>query len=229
MRIRMMMVVMPMIVPMFMTVAVAVAVAVRMIMFVVMMTGSVIMGMVMMVVGGSAHLFLARTSAELFAQIAFRFGAKPFHMVVVAFLGETYFSFKAKHLFPVFAHLAVHQVGTLQDLLNPVCHGIDDLWVVIEIASLDELYVRIFGRDFIGVGVNPLHQNAGEKEIRKDDNSFVAKFGCVLEARPYQRKSDSGVTGLRPAESHSFPQKTGDLCHVGIGIGIRRTPANDHQ
>ena len=132
-------------------------------------------------------------------------------MVVVALLDQPDLIFEPQCLFAIFAERAIHGVGAVQDLPNPFGEGIKHQGMVVEVGRLDELNVRMAGRDDVDVVIDALDQDAGEQEIGKDDDPFVAELGGMIEGRFGQRESNSGITGLGPAEALALPKKAGDF------------------
>ena len=52
----------------------------------------------------------------------------------------------------------------------------------------------------------------------------------MTEPRLDQRKSHTGINGFTPTEPEAFDEHAGDLGHIGVGVGIRRTaPHHDKQ
>ena len=94
-------------------------------------------------------------------------GADPLDVVVMALLGQAFLGLEPEDPLPVLAELAVHQIGALQDLLDPLGECVEHRRVVVQIGRLDELDLRMAGRNPIGVRVDALHEHAGEEEVRK--------------------------------------------------------------
>jgi len=84
-------------------------------------------------------------------------------------------------------------------------------------------------RDPVGVFVDALHQDAGEKEIREDDDAPITQARRMLQPRLDQRKGHAGIAGFAPAEAETFPEHAHDLGHVGIGIRVGGAAADHHQ
>ena len=159
-------------------------------------------------------LIPAGSIAIAFAGAVLQPAANAFHMMVVAFLRHAHFRLETEHLFAVFAHLAVHHAGPFEDFNQPVLECVDHQGMIVEIAGLDELDIGMTRRHLVGVAVDALHQHAGEQEIRENDDPLVAELRRMFEAGLDQRKGDAGITRLRPAETHAFPQHAHHLGNV---------------
>lgn len=117
--------------------------------------------------------------------------ADTFDVVVVAFLRKSDFGLEAKHLLAVLAHLAVHQRLAVEDLLHTVLKRIEHERMVVEIRRLDELDIRVAGRDLVGLRIDPLHQHAGKQKVRKHDHTLVAELRGMGEPGGDQRERDA--------------------------------------
>ena len=106
---------------------------------------------------------------------------------------------------------------------------VDHLRMVVEIGRLDELDLGMARRHRVGRIIDALHQNAGEQEIREDDDAPIAEPRRMFERRLDQRKGDAGIGRLGPAEAKAFPQQARDLGDIGIGVGIGGAAADDDQ
>ena len=117
-----MVVAMIVIMAMVMRVPVPVLVIMIMIMLVVMGMAVLVLMPVLMVVGMPVPMVMSMIVPMAVAVIMIlrRAGADAFHMVVVAFLLQTDLVLEAQDLLAVFAHLAVHVAGALQDLVDPL-------------------------------------------------------------------------------------------------------------
>ena len=124
---------------------------IRVMTMVVMMIMSVI-SMVMMVMSGT--------------------GSDSFNMMMMTLLRKAYFTFKAKHLFPVFAELAIHQIPTFENFIYTFRKGIQNQRMVIEVGGLDEFNLRMPLGDKIGVIIDSLNEDSGEQKIGKNHNPF---------------------------------------------------------
>lgn len=171
----------------------------------------------------------ARGVAIALARTVFQAAADTLDMVVVALLALADVGFKAKHLFAILAHLAVHHSRTLEDLLDAILEGIEHQRVVIQIARLDELDLRMPRRHLVGITIDALHQDASKQEVGEDNDALVAKLGGMGQARLYQREGHARIAGLAPAEAHAFPEHAHDLGGVGIGVRIGRAATDNHQ
>ena len=99
-------------------------------------------------------------------------GSDSFNMMVMTLLRKAHFTFKSKHLFPVFAELAIHQVPAFEDFIYTFRKGIQNQRMVIEIGGLDEFNLRMPLGDKIGVIINSLNEDSGEQKIGKNHNPF---------------------------------------------------------
>ena len=196
-----------------------------------MVMGVIVMMMTMVVVMMTTrlHLLFAGSGADLVTQLAFCFRAEAFHVMVVAFLGQTHFGFEAKDLLAVLAHLAVHQIGALQDLLHPIGHRVDHLRVVVQITGFQEFDFRMFGGNFVRGRIDPLHQYTGEQEIGEHDDALVAELCRMFETGSDQGERDAGVAGFRPAETEAFPKHARNLGDVGVRVRIGSAAPDHHQ
>ena len=155
--------------------------------------------------------------------------ADPLDVVVVALLRQADLGLEAQHLLAVFAELAVHQVLAVQNFVHAVDEGLEHQRMVVEIGRLDEFDVGMARRDRVGGVVDALHQNAGEEEIREDDDAAEAELRRLLQRRLDEREGDAGIGGLRPAEAKPLPEHARDLGDVGIGVGIGGAAADDDE
>ena len=92
-----------------------------------------------------------------FAWAIFQPAADTLYMMMMALLGTADICLKAKYLFAVLAHLAIHVVRAFEDLVDPLGHGVDHQRMVIEIVSLDIFNARMARRNFIRLRIDPLH------------------------------------------------------------------------
>ena len=54
--------------------------------------------------------------------------------------------------------------------------------MITQISCLDECNLGMLCRDLICEAVNPVNQDTAEKEIWENDDAFIAKLACVLQA-----------------------------------------------
>ena len=137
----------------------------------------------------------------------------------------------ADDLLAVFAELAVHGIGarTGQRFVHPIGESIDQQRVVVEIARLEEFDLRMLGGGGIRPIVDATHQDAGEKKVGEHDDALEPQPHGMGQTGIDQRIGNAAEADLGPAEAHAFPQHTGDLGDVGIGIGIVGAAPDDHQ
>lgn len=197
MRVRMMMVIMSMVMAMIVRVSMIVGMAVAVVVWV-----SVIM--VMMAMLGRA-VFEALIVAHIVNTMLAIRSLNTLHMMMMTFLFHADFVFKSQNLCSIFAHLAIHIVGAFENLMNPIHKSLDDIILVVEIASLGELNVRVTGGNFVSEVVNATNQNASKQKIWKNDDAFIAKTGSMFEAWFYKREGYTGIAHFTPAKSHAFP------------------------
>ena len=99
-------------------------------------------------------------------------GSDSFNMMVMTLLRKAHFTFKSKHLLPVFAELAIHQVPSFEDFIYTFRKGIQNQWMIIEVGGLDEFNLQMPLGDKIGVIINSLNEDSGEQKIGKNHNPF---------------------------------------------------------
>ena len=101
--------------------------------------------------------------------------------------------------------------------------------MILEITCLDEFNIAKFSRNFIGVGIDAVNQNAGKQEIREHDNALVAKLHGFAQARVDARVGNTGIADFGAAKTHAFLQHARDLVNVGVGVRIVGPAPHDHQ
>ena len=89
----------------------------------------------------------------------------------------------------------------MKDLLDALDEGVDDTGVVAEVGRLDELDIGMPRRDAIGRLVDPVDEDAGEKEVGKHDDPTIREPGGMFENRLDDGKRDARVSGYRPPEA----------------------------
>ena len=99
-------------------------------------------------------------------------GSDSFNMMMMTLLRKANFTFKAKHLFPVFAELTIHQVPSFEDFIYTFRKGIQNQRMVIEVGCLDEFNLRMPLGDKIGVIIDSLNEDSGEQKIGKNHDPF---------------------------------------------------------
>ena len=99
-------------------------------------------------------------------------GSDSLNMMMMTLLRKTHFTFKSKHLLPVFAELAIHQVPSFEDFIYTFRKGIQNQWMIIEVGGLDEFNLRMPLGDKIGVIINSLNEDSREQKIGKNHNPF---------------------------------------------------------
>ncbi len=77
-------------------------------------------------------------------------GSDSFNMMMMTLLRKAHFTFKSKHLFPVFTELTIHQVPSFEDFIYTFRKGIQNQRMVIEVGGLDEFNLRMPLGDKIG-------------------------------------------------------------------------------
>ena len=81
----------------------------------------------MIIMGMLIYLQPANPCAEGLTQFAFwyvrprRLGSLTFNMVMVAYLWQTYFSFKPKDLLAIFTHVTIHSVIATKYTFDTLC------------------------------------------------------------------------------------------------------------
>tara|TARA_Y100001970_G_C13687228_1_gene580593 strand:- start:104 stop:493 length:390 start_codon:yes stop_codon:yes gene_type:complete len=89
-------------------------------------------------------------------------GANSFYVMVMTFLGESDLILEAQYLIAIFALLTIHMVFAAQNIVDALGKRIEYQWVVVEIASFNEVDLGMACGDNIGVIMNSFHQHAGE-------------------------------------------------------------------
>ena len=99
-------------------------------------------------------------------------GSDTLNMMVMTLLRKANFTFKSKHLFPVFTELTIHQVPSFENFIYTFRKGIQNQRMVIEVRSLDKFNLRMPLGDKIGVIINSLNEDSGEQKIGKNHDPF---------------------------------------------------------
>ena len=99
-------------------------------------------------------------------------GSDSINMMMMTLLRKAHFTFKSKHLLPVFAKLAIHQVPSFEDFIYTFRKGIQNQWMIIEVGGLDEFNLRMPLGDKIGVIIDSLNEDSGEQKIGKNQDPF---------------------------------------------------------
>ena len=99
-------------------------------------------------------------------------GSDTLYMMMMTLLRKAHFTFKAQHLLPVFAELAIHQVPSFENFINTFRKGIQNQRMVIEVGGLDEFNLRMPLGDKIGVIIDSLNEDSREQKIGKNHNPF---------------------------------------------------------
>ena len=104
---------------------------------IVVMIVAVCMAMIVRMCVVMIRIQTTRASAKIVTQITSinrrtgGVGALAFDMVMMAFLRHALFGLKPQNLFAVFAHSAVHIVGTFQNFTNTFCEGCYNFGMVV--------------------------------------------------------------------------------------------------
>ena len=99
-------------------------------------------------------------------------GSYSLNMMMMTLLRKAHFTLKSKHLLPVFAELAIHQVPSFEDFIYTFRKGIQNQWMIIEVGGLDEFNLRMPLGDKIGVIIDSLNEDSGEQKIGKNHDPF---------------------------------------------------------
>ena len=182
----------------------------------------VIMGMMMVA------MVIVVVITMIVAVIVIRSQADAAHVMMMPGLGFALILLIADHLLAIFAELAIHQVLTLGDLVQPVDESFQHQRVVVEIFRLEEGDSGVGGGDRIGLGIDTLHQHAGEQEIREYDDARKAELDRMFKAFADSGVGDAAIGGFGPAKPHAFPQHPGDLRNIGIRVRVIGSAA-DHE
>ena len=95
-----------------------------------------------------------------------------FNMMMMALLRKAHFTFKSKHLFPVFAELAIHKAPSFENFIYTFRKGIQNQRMVIEVRGLDKFNLRMPLGDKIGVIIDSLNEDSSEQKIGKNHDPF---------------------------------------------------------
>ena len=162
---------------------------------------------------------LTGTSALELTQIAAI--GQSLNMVMVAGLGKAHFRLKTQHLCSVFTERAIHRCLTTEHFIHPLHKGVLDPDVVSEIGSMQKFHLRVIVSDAFTVLTNSGDENTREQKIGEHDDALKPKAHHMPQPWLHQREGHTGIHGFAPAEAKAFHQHPRNLCHVGIGIGIR--------
>ena len=99
-------------------------------------------------------------------------GSDSLNMMMMTLLRKAHFTFKSKHLLPVFAELAIHQVPSFEDFIYTFRKGIQNQRMIIEVGGIDEFNLRMPLGDKIGVIIDSLNEDSGEQKIGKNHDPF---------------------------------------------------------
>ena len=149
-------------------------------------------------------------------------------MEVVPHLRLAHVRLEADDALAILAQLAVHVARARLRLVHPAHEGVDDLGVVVQIAGQGQVQIRMAIGEGARLGMDLLHQAAGEKEIGKHDEAPETEAAGALQGLVQERAGDTDETGLGPAEAHPLPQHAGDLGDVAVGVRVGGT-APYHQ
>lgn len=136
---------------------------------------------------------------------------------------------ECQHLFAVAADAAVGG-WVLARLFNDAFgEGFQHFWVIAQVAGFDELDVGVLCGDLVGEAVDAVDQDAGEQEVGRNDDAFVAQACCVGQARFDQREGDAGVADLEPTKADAFLQHAGDFSDVAVCVRVGCATTDDNQ
>ena len=99
-------------------------------------------------------------------------GSDSFNMMVMTLLRKAHFTFKSKHLFPIFTELTIHQVPSFENFIYTFSKGIQNQRMVIEVGGFDEFNLRMPLGDKIGMIINSLNEDSGKQKIGKNHDPF---------------------------------------------------------
>ena len=63
--------------------------------------------------------------------------------------------------------------------------------MIVQIPCLDELQTGVVGGNFVGLIVNPIHQNAGKQEVGENHDPLETQHGALFQCRHDQRKGNA--------------------------------------
>ena len=112
-------------------------------------------------------------------------------MMVMAFLRQPNFGFKAQNLRPIFTHGTIHIVASMQNFQHPIGKGGNHLWMVVQIACFDKFDIGIGRCNLVGKAVNPVNQNARKQKIGKNNNPPITKPGDMFKTGLNQRERNA--------------------------------------
>src|SRR6185437_12581759 len=150
------------------------------------------------------------------------------NMVVMARLHRAAIALVAHDLRAILAELAIHRRLAIDRLMDAVDEAVEHQGMVAEIGGLQELDLAMVAGDPVDRGINALHQHAGEKEIREDDDAAEAQPDHAPQSGLDQGICHTAERRLHPAEAQPFAQHAGELRYIGIGVGIVGA-APDHE
>ena len=101
--------------------------------------------------------------------------------------------------------------------------------MVSQIGGLDKFNIRELGANFVGMGINPVDQNADKQEIRKDNNPLIAQLHRFAQPGIDARMCNPGIADFNPAKAHAFLQYARHFIDIGIGIRVVGAPPDNHQ
>ena len=161
--------------------------------------------------------------------VARRRRADPADMVMMARLRRAGVAFVADDPGAVLAQLAVHRRLAVAQFRDPLAERVEHRGMVAQIGRLDELDIGKPPRRRVARSVDALDQDAGEQEIRKDDDAAKPEPRGMGRRRVDARVCDAAERRLGPAEPHPLPQHARDLGDVGVGVGVVGAAADDDQ
>lgn len=137
-------------------------------------------------------------------------------------------TFKSEHLTAVTADATVRGWRVAHLFHDPFGKSFQNLGVIAQITSFDELDVFVFCRHLIGETIDPVDQDAGKQEVREHNDALVRQACYVLQARLNQREGHAGIANFAPAKAHPLLKHPCNFRDVAVRVRVRG-PAPDHD
>src|SRR5580698_3815877 len=96
-------------------------------------------------------------------------------MMVMRLLRRAGIGFVADDLRAVLAELTVHRRAAVRDFADALDKGVEQQRMVAQIGRFGEFDLGMAQGRLVGRGIDALDQDAGEQEVRKDDDTAEAE------------------------------------------------------
>src|SRR5260221_3991393 len=133
-------------------------------------------------------------------------GADAADVMMVAFLADADLALVADELLAILAELAVHLVVAGADLGDALGEAVEHQRVIAQIVGFDELDAGMACRHRVGLGIDALHQDAGEQKIREHHDAAETEPHGAFERGIDARMRHAGIGGLRPGGGPALPE-----------------------